>query len=123
MGFKIASSTPGQYSDELVKSGTPEELAHECVLPVVCNMSNTSSKHGRCAARHAPTTVALGMIAPLCSYYQPKTERTPKLSYNGTYRGRIHLENNIKWYLAILVHQQFWYPFGFFLGTKKSGRA
>ena len=37
---------PGQHSDELVKSGTPAEFAHERVLPVVCYMSNKSSKHG-----------------------------------------------------------------------------
>ena len=64
--------TPGDYSDQLVQHATPAALAHECVIPVVCNMSSK-------AASHAPTSVALGMIVPLCSYYQPKTERAVKL--------------------------------------------
>ena len=101
--------TPGQYSDDLVESGTPAELARECVLAVVCSMSNRSSKHNRCAASHARATIALGMIAPLCSHYQPKTERTPKLTYNvstGTFRGRIDLENSTNWYQGFDVVPQ-----------------
>ena len=35
------------------------------------HLSNKSSKRKFCAASHAPTTDAFGMIVPLCSYHQP----------------------------------------------------
>ena len=87
------------------RSRRTQQNWHTRVLPAVCNVSNKSAKRNTCAARRAPTPIALGLIVPLCSYYQPKTDRTPnrpKLSYNssmGTCRSRMHLENNISWYL------------------------
>ena len=38
-------STDGQYSDELADWGAPALLAHKCVIPVICNMSNKSTRH------------------------------------------------------------------------------
>ena len=32
--------TPGDYSDQLAQHGAPTLLAHECIIPVICNMSN-----------------------------------------------------------------------------------
>ena len=51
---------------------TPALLSHKCVTPVIYNMSN---KHPRYAASHAPSSIALGMIIPLCPYYLPAQAR------------------------------------------------
>ena len=76
-------------------------------MPVACNMSNKSAKHPRCAESHAPTSIALGflgMIAPLCSYYQPKQERTVKLNFNGTFTSKIDMDHQINYHLQNTLH-------------------
>ena len=50
-------------------------LAHECVLSVIAQMSNKSSKYPYCANADAPSTVASGMLISLTPYYMPKVER------------------------------------------------
>ena len=59
------------------------------------SVKNLRSKHPRCAASHAPTSIALGMIGPLCSYYQPKTDRPVELNLNGTFRSQIYMDNKL----------------------------
>ena len=54
-------------------------LARECVLSVIVQMSNKSSKHPYCANADAPSTVVSGMLISLTPYYQPKVERTVRL--------------------------------------------
>ena len=58
-------------------------LAHECVLPIICQMSNKNAKHPYCACAHAPSCVATGLIIPLVNYYQPKVDRQVKLEECG----------------------------------------
>ena len=46
----------------------------------------------------------IGVIVPLCSDYQPKTERTPKLDYDGTFGSKTHMDNNLNWRLNNAPH-------------------
>ena len=61
------------------------------VIPVICNMSTKSAKHPRRAASHAPSSIALGMIIPLCSRYQPKTDRAVELDCGGALQSKDHM--------------------------------
>ena len=79
--FNTADSydTPSAYSDQLARHGSRSLLAHECVIPLICHMRNKKQKHPTCACAHAPSAVAIGIVIPIISYYQPKFQRKIKL--------------------------------------------
>ena len=64
----------------------PPLLAHECVIPVICNTSNKN--HPACACAFAPSAAAIGLIIPLSSYNQPKVERAIRLDNWGRFENK-----------------------------------
>ena len=50
-----SNDTPSKYSDVLAQHGGKPMLAHECVLPIICQMSNNNAKHPYRASAHAPS--------------------------------------------------------------------
>ena len=72
--FSNSYDTPSTYGEALAHYGAKPLLAHECVIPIICQTSNKTQKHPDCACAHAPSRVATGLITPLVSYYQPKVD-------------------------------------------------
>ena len=55
-------------------------LAHVCVLPITCQMSNKNAKDPYCASARAPSCVASGLLIPLIEYYQPQVDRVVRMT-------------------------------------------
>ena len=67
--------TGTDYADMLSVHHVPPELAHEAVVPVTVHGGNKPKDHPQCVRSDSETTMAMGIIVPLCPHNKRKTRR------------------------------------------------